>query len=337
MMAALTAGLGAIPLIMMLSPVGPHGLFARVVAIVIAACCAAMALRWSRPHWPTPTESAVFVVVGTLCIAAMCAIVTDPLAGLFGCFTFVLLAGYTAIVSTAPFLVFNLLAAAMTAIVLAAEVATDDAALALCALILIAVLTTFMVFGCRMVIGSIGKDTLHTQIEPLTGLLDRGAFDEAASTLLAARNRDDDRYLALIVVGIDGYQLLATTDGRSAGDQARVSVANTLRANVRYNAIVAHIEDTEFLIADTFTGDPSPLVERILSALRTSPSRLTASIGVVSTPLPPLTEHPPHAVLHEVITIATGAMYDARKAGGDRAHHVKNPPLAVSGQSSTDH
>ncbi|PRC62756.1 GGDEF domain-containing protein, partial [Mycobacterium sp. ITM-2017-0098] len=67
-----------------------------------------------------------------------------------------------------------------------------------------------------------------------------------------------------------------------------------LREIVRHNAILAHVSDDDFLIADTFTtSDASPLVERVRGAIVATPQRLTASIGVVVTPLPPLTAEPP--------------------------------------------
>lgn len=47
-----------------------------------------------------------------------------------------------------------------------------------------------------------------------------------------------------------------------------MTVGQALRETVRHNAIVAHVSDDDFLIADTFTtADASPLVERIRGAI----------------------------------------------------------------------
>jgi GGDEF domain-containing protein len=109
-------------------------------------------------------------------------------------------------------------------------------------------------------------------------------------------------------------------------------VGQALRENVRHNAILAHVAETEFVIADSFDmPDPSPLVERIRSAIAMTPSRVTASIGVVSTPLRPLASRAPHEVLDEIMSIATVAMHEARRAGGNQARYVRHPDLSVEG------
>jgi GGDEF domain-containing protein len=118
--------------------------------------------------------------------------------------------------------------------------------------------------------------------------------------------------------------------GERGGNLARVAVGTALRSSVRHNAIVAHVSESDFVIADTFTtADASPLVDRVRAAVNNTPSRLTTSVGVVSTPLRPLMHLPPYDVVDEVMTIATTAMNEARKDGGNRARFVVNPALAV--------
>jgi diguanylate cyclase (GGDEF)-like protein len=181
-----------------------------------------------------------------------------------------------------------------------------------------------------VVIGLIRSDTLPDEMEPLTGLLNRDAFYQMAATLLASRSRDDDRYFVVAVINIDSYSALVGVGGSSAGDQPRVDVGRALRESIRHNAVLAHVADAEFLIADSFTAaDPSPLVERVRAAIAAMPSHVTASIGALSTPLPPLTRHPPNDVLDEVIAIATSAMYAARRNGGNQPSYVLAPPLTV--------
>jgi hypothetical protein len=57
--------------------------------------------------------------------------------------------------------------------------------------------------------------------------------------------------------------------------------------------------------------------------------RLTASLGVVSTPLLPLAGHPEADVLEELLTIATTAMFEARRAGGNQIRCILSPQLTV--------
>ena len=94
----------------------------------------------------------------------------------------------------------------------------------------------------------------------------------------------------------------------------------------------------EFSIAEIFTTpDPSALIERIRGTITDPPSRLTASIGVVTTPLRPLASHSPHDVLEELLTVATTAMREARKAGGNQARTVLNPTLTVLDTPTNPH
>ena len=329
--AAVIFCLGAIPLTLIGGPVGAQGPRDRLLAIIVAACCLAMSLRWLRHRWPTRTESALYVVTGTVCIAVACVIQANPVVGLLGATSFAVLTAYIAFFHTPRLLALTWAVAAATLGILAVRLTAIDAALAVCSVGLVVLINIFVAFACRMVIRLIGTDVLHGEIEPLTGLLNRDAFYHKTATLLASRSRDDDRYLVVAVVNIDSFSLLIGTGGVAAGNRARVDVGQTLRENVRRDTIVAHVADAEFLIADTFTAaDPSPLIERVRSAITTPPFRLAASIGVVTTPVQPLIHHPPHDVLDEVLIIATAAMYEARKAGGNQARYVADPALSVT-------
>jgi hypothetical protein len=55
--------------------------------------------------------------------------------------------------------------------------------------------------------------------------------------------------------------------------------------------------------------------------------RLTASIGVVITPIAPLVGHLPPDVIEELITIATSNVYVARTKGGQRTRATADPRL----------
>ena len=332
MVAGIIAGLGVIPLIALVSPLGPRGLTGRILAVTVSACCAVMAVRWMRHRWPTRNESAACVVVGTVCIAVACLITTIPVAGLLGATSFAVLAAYIACFHSLRLLAFTWTVGAVTLAVLAVRLAALDTALAISSVALVAIVNVFAAFACRMGIRLVSGDVETGQLEPLTGLLDRGSFYERTATLLAARQRDDDRYLVLILVTIDGFSLVTSMSGARGGNLARVAVGRALRSSVRHNAVVAHISDAEFVIADTFTTpDASPLVDRISDAVTNTPSRLTTSIGVVSTPLRPLMHLPPDDVVDEVMTIAKAAMSEAQSTGGNRARFVLNPALTVVG------
>jgi GGDEF domain-containing protein len=330
--AGIIAGLGVMPLIVLVSPLGPHGTTGRMLSVALAACAALMASRWLRHRWPTRIESATCVVAGTVCIAVGCLIPTSPVAGLLGATAFAVVTAYVACFHSLKLLAFTWAVAAATLGVLAVGLAALDTALAISSVALVAMVNVFAAFACRIGVRLVVGDGEAGQLEPLTGLLDRDTFYERTATLLAARQREDDRYLVLVLVTIDGFSLITSMSGERGGNLARVAVGSALGSSVRHNAVLAHVSDAEFIIADTFTtADASPLVDRISAAVTNTPSRLTTSIGVVSTPLRPLTHLPPDDVVDEVLTIAKGAMSEAQKAGGNRARFVLNPALTVVG------
>ena len=86
--AAIILTLGAIPLMLMLTPQGPRGLSSQLLAVGVAVGCGLLGWRWLRPWWPTSTESKLCGVAGAACIAVACLIQANPLVGLLASTTF---------------------------------------------------------------------------------------------------------------------------------------------------------------------------------------------------------------------------------------------------------
>lgn len=303
----------------------------RALLIVVSVLCFASTFLWLRHRWPTRTESALLVVVATLAIPIGTVVPVVPMYGLLGASSFALIIGYTALFH-GPRLLATVLAVAIgTLTYLAIRMASVDLPLALAGVALILLLYVFAAFSCRLVVWLTGAEDGADAVEPLTGLLNRDAFYLQTATLLASRNRDDDRYLVIAVVNIDSFGAMVAVAGNRGGNRARVAAAQALRETVRRGAIVGHVGEAEFFVADCFTTpDSSPLIERIRGAIASSPDGMTASIGVVSTPLQPLVEHPPNEILDEIVALATTAMYEARRAGGNQARYVVRPNLSIS-------
>ena len=250
---------------------------------------------------------------------------------------FTLVAIYAAVFHTTRWLVFTWLATAVTLAVLAARLAANDLALAICSVLLVAFIVMFVSLTGRAAISLVDADILHENFEPLTGLFNRDGFYEKATTLLASRSRGDDRYLAVAVVNLDTFALVGEFSGISGSNRARVEIAARLRETARRDAVLAHIADSEFVIADLFeSADASALIERVRGTISGAPSRMSASIGVVTTALQPLVQLPPNDVLDELMSIATNAMYESRKGGGNQVTYVRNPALTVLNDPGDD-
>lgn len=335
--AAVLACLGVVALVMVPSPRVTHLPAGSTIAAVLGVCCFGMALLWLRQRWPTRTESKVFVWLGTIGVAIGSLLPPDPIGGLLASTAFVLVATYVALFHTPRMVACTLAVAAATLAYLTVRLAVDDLAVALACLMLIVLLNLTAVFSSRAIVELSGSHDGPATVEPLTGLLTQDCFYDTTATLLASRSRDDDRYLVLAVVSVDSYAAMVSMVGRSGGARAQVTAAQALRENIRRDAIVGHVGDGEYLITDTFTApDPSPLIERVRGAIASTPAGMTASIGVVCTPLRPLADRPPHDVLDEVRALATTAMYEARRAGGNQARYVLRPSLSVVDDQDTD-
>jgi len=331
MIAALLLGLGLLAGLALFTATGSQQTTGRVIWSTVSALALLTGLNWLRRRWPTRTESVILVCGATVAILMGCVISKDPVQGVLGATTLTFVVGYTALFHTLRLVALVMTVGLAAVVYLAVRIATYDIAAGLIALLLLTMLYVFAAFSCRMVVRLTGVDGGSDDLEPLTGLLNRESFYDQAATLLGSRNRDDDRYFVIAVVNIDSFAAMVSMSGARGGDRARIAAGQALRETVRRDAILAHVAEAEFLIADTFTSpDPFPLVERARSSIAATPSGMTVSIGVVSTPLRPLAEHPPHEVLDEIVALATTAMYEARRAGGNQVRFVTNRGLSIS-------
>lgn len=303
--------------------------FGRSLLAVIPLVCLAFASPWLGYRWPSRGRSILVVTLGALVLAAGCTVPVNPFSGLLTATAFSFVLGYAALFHGTRVQAFVTTAAAGTILWLAIRIAESDVPTALAVTTPVVLINVAALIACRTVAEVAAAAGKRTDIEPLTGLLTKASFDELAATMLGARNRDDDRFLVMVLVGIDGFAALQSVQGVRGTDQARIAVARALRDTVRRDALVGHPEQSEFVVADTFTSpDPAPLAERIRGSLAACPDGITASLGVVSTPLHPLADRPPNEVLDEVAALATTAMYRARRAGGNQVQYVLGPLLS---------
>jgi diguanylate cyclase (GGDEF)-like protein len=329
--AAAVFGLSLLTALAAVTNTAPQVPFGRVVWTAVSALALLTGLNWLRRRWPTRAESVALVIGATIAIVVGSVIPEDPEKGVLGATALTFVIGYAALFHTLRMVAVIMTAGLAAVVYLAVRIAAHDIPQGLIALLLVTLLYVFAACSCRMVVRLTGVDGGSDGLEPLTGLLNRESFYDQAATLLGSRNRDDDRYFVIAVVNIDSFAAMISMTGNHGGDRACIAAGQALRETVRRDAILAHVGEADFLIADTFTGpDPFPLVERARSSIAATPSGMTASVGVVSTPLRPLTGHPPHEVLDEIVALATTAMYEARRAGGNQVRFVTNPNLSIS-------
>lgn len=93
----------------------------------------------------------------------------------------------------------------------------------------------------------IGELKAMAETDPLTGLLNRRAFESRARVLLSDQ-RGDEPDVALIMLDIDHFKHINDTYGHETGDRALVKLAAVCRETIRSEDVVARIGGEEFVI-----------------------------------------------------------------------------------------
>jgi diguanylate cyclase (GGDEF)-like protein len=141
-------------------------------------------------------------------------------------------------------------------------------------------LLTYAAIGA--VIGKLATDhrSVTTQlrrladVDPLTGLLNRRAYDAALARRLVA-----GAPFALVLVDMDGLKELNDTRGHAAGNEALTRLSRTLAGAVRRDDDVARIGGDEFavLVGGASSPEVGFLVERLAGTL--AAAGVSASLG----------------------------------------------------------
>lgn len=153
--------------------------------------------------------------------------------------------------------------------------------------------------------------------DALTGLPNRGYFDEFCG-LLARRRRSDDA-VGVLMIDIDKFKALNDRHGHATGDEVLRAVSGAIVSAVREDDVPARFGGEEFVV---LLRNPDPGVavevgERIRAAVRALDLRrfgvhgVSVSVGVA-------VADEPDQPIEELIETADRAMYRAKRGGRDR-------------------
>jgi diguanylate cyclase (GGDEF)-like protein len=149
----------------------------------------------------------------------------------------------------------------------------------------VAVVCTIQFLKRRLVDAERHQRTMARQ-DPLTGLANRRAFDEALTAALAAdrgaaRRADDrDGRFALLLADVDAFKQINDRFGHTTGDRVLREIAAHFCAEVRSGDCVARIGGDEFAVVAPGAGPGA--AERLADALRAAAARVSPGEGEVS-------------------------------------------------------
>jgi diguanylate cyclase (GGDEF)-like protein len=306
---------------LLLSADGPQGRLpvAMTWTAVVGGVAGVALWLW---RWPTQAQSVTFVLVTNTSIALACLAYPNPLAGLVGCIAFATSGAYVAFFHSAGLVLYNFGVAAFVGLVKATGLwSTGHAALAGVDLWLVLQVNIALPLAIQILVRALGVDLLRADRDPLTGLLNRRAFQTQTLGLLAGGPGRDD-YLVVALIDLDSFKALNDARGHSAGDDALVDVAHALRASTTESTVIARSGGEEFLVAYTApSSDPAQLSQRICTAIAELPAEVTASIGTVSASLHSLRDRGSQDLMDRLVPAADAAMYHAKRCGGNGFHH----------------
>ena len=161
--------------------------------------------------------------------------------------------------------------------------------------------------------------------DALTGLSNRRQLQLSLEQALAALDRaaPGTRFLAVLLVDLDGFKPVNDTYGHAAGDEVLTQIAHRVRDVVRVPDLVARIGGDELVVVGHDLDDPagaahlaSRVLEEVARPVEISAGtrvQLTASVGVAlagqARPLPSAAE---------LLLEADHKMYEAKGGGGGR-------------------
>ncbi len=174
------------------------------------------------------------------------------------------------------------------------------------------------------------------QIDALSGIYNRRAFNEAAEELLR-RAQQTERPMAMALIDVDYFKQVNDTHGHDAGDQVIRQVSELLRLAVRSTDLVGRLGGDEFAILVQLPGEAATqMLERIRETIHGTPIatgegqqvQVNLSVGVAST------AGQAGYGFSELMGAADAALYVAKDRGRGQVVNLESQGQAVRGRLS---
>jgi len=156
--------------------------------------------------------------------------------------------------------------------------------------------------------------------DPLTGLLNRRGFYQAASSALE-RSKRNNHHLAILYIDLDGFKNINDSLGHDVGDELLCYIANQIKASTRSYDVIARMGGDEFtVLLDGLKNesDAAIIADKLIKYI-SKPHKIgddelsvTASVGIAC-------YGQAGNDVESLLQAADMAMYDAKKNG--RQHY----------------
>lgn len=159
----------------------------------------------------------------------------------------------------------------------------------------------------------------------LTGLANRATFEHTVAREIE-RARRQGTNLCVVALDLDHFKAVNDAHGHAGGDRALRRCAQVLASECRGVDLPARFGGEEFVVAlpDTAIDEARRFAERvrarIASATTQDAAPLTVSCGVAQL-------HQHHTLPEQVIALADGALYAAKRGGRNRVEVASTTPV----------
>ena len=196
---------------------------------------------------------------------------------------------------------------------------------------MVAVFVLNVGFGGMVVLRLVNGLRQLSELDPLTGLLNRRGLERALQLEEDRLRRYGSRF-AVLAADVDHFKAINDRFGHAGGDAALVALARVLQDAMRGVDHVARVGGEEFclLLPDTDEAGARQAADRLLRAMRLQPIcvgtaslRCTVSIGLA-------VAHDPQEPLQALLRRADAAMYQAKDEGRDCARMSSRQREAVA-------
>jgi diguanylate cyclase (GGDEF)-like protein len=266
---------------------------------------------WLR-GWLRRWQSLSMACIGSLLVAAGCVMQTFPVLALMGCTGVAVIGGYTAFFHNSKAITFVVVVGMAVGAFCAIRVVPEYGwAPAAAGWWLVVELNLAVPLAIQAVMRTMGADVVRSDQDALTGVLNRRAFYERASTLLTSPGQD--LHLVVVMIDLDKFKKLNDAYGHLAGDQALTAVGWALREASNSSAIIGRFGGEEFIVIDAVPAElAEQLPTRLCLAIAALPQPVTASVGAA------VVRWDCVSAMDDLIQSADAAMYAAKRAGGNQ-------------------